>query len=200
MKKNKFLLTGIFITLFGLSSFGQGGGIWNFDWDMGFALGSTKDFIDQPSFRGFSIEGRGFVTDNMTIGGQAGWQTFYQSFGWVTEELGETGKIYGYKRRYLNFIPIMASWDYYFMPGNIMPYVGLGLGTYYIESRNFMGIYYLEGRDWHFGLAPEVGVAIPFGSGTTGVNINFKYNWAAATKDNPSYSWLGINIGLSYIF
>ncbi len=200
MKKNKILLTGIFVMLFGVSSFGQGGGIWNFDWNIGIPIGDTRDFIDQPSFRGFSIEGRGFVTDNMTVGGMAGWQTYYKSVGWVTEDIGETGKIYGFKRRYLNMVPILVTWDYYFLPGNVMPYIGLGVGTYYIESRDFLGIYYIQGEAWHFGLAPEVGVTIPFGSGGAGLNVNFKYNWAAKTQSNPSYSWLGMNIGLSYIF
>lgn len=200
MKKYKILLTGLFIALLGMTSFGQGGGIWNFDWNIGIPLGETADFIDQPSFRGFSVEGKGFVTDNMTVGGQAGWQTFYQDFGWVTEAVGETGTVYGYKRRYLNAVPIMVSWDYYFMQGLVMPYLGFGVGTYYMESRNFLGSYYIQGDDWHFGLAPEVGVAVPFGSGTAGVNVNVKYNMAAKTKDNPAYGWLGVNIGFSYIF
>jgi len=45
-----------------------------------------------------------------------------------------------------------------------------------------------------------VGVVMPFGSGNTGMNINFKYNMALKTKNNPSYSWLGINVGISYLF
>lgn len=200
MKNNKILLTGIFVMLFGVSSFAQGGGIWNFDWNIGISLGETSEFISEPSFRGFNIEGRGFVTDNMTIGGMAGWQTFYQDFGKVTEDFSNTGVITGYKRRYLNVVPLMVTWDYYFMPGMVMPYIGLGVGTYYIESRNFMGIYYVQGEDWHFGLAPEVGVAIPFGAGAAGVNVNVKYNMAAKTKDEQAYGWLGIGIGLSYIF
>ena len=200
MKKNKILLTGIFVMLFGVSSCAQGGGIWNFDWNIGISMGETSDFISEPSFRGFNIEGRGFVTDNMTVGGMAGWQTFYENFGRVTEEFGNTGVITGNKRRYLNVVPLMATWDYYFMPGVVMPYLGFGLGTYYIESRNMMGIYYTQGDAWHFGVAPEVGVAIPFGAGTAGVNVNVKYNMAAKTKDEQAYGWLGIGIGFSYIF
>ena len=63
-----------------------------------------------------------------------------------------------------------------------------------------MGIYYIQGKDWHFGVAPEIGIVMPFGSGNTGMNVNFKYNMAAKTKNEPSYSWLGINIGISYLF
>jgi hypothetical protein len=199
MKKNKILLTTIFVILIGASSFGQGGGIWNFDWNMGFPMGDTKDYIGQPTFRGFSIEGRGFVTDNITVGGIGAWNVFYENFGWTTNSDG-TRTIYGYKRRYLNVMPLMVTAHYYFSQGQIQPYIGAGVGSYYIESRDFVGIYYIQGKDWHFGIAPEVGIIMPFGSGDTGMNINFKYNMAAKTKDQPSYSWLGVNVGISYLF
>ncbi len=200
MKKNKILLTGIFALLFAMSSFGQGGGIWNFDWSMGFPMGNTKDFIGAPSFRGFSIEGRGYVTDNIAIGGIGAWNVFYENKGWVTESIGNNKEVYGFKRKYLNVMPLMVTGDYYFSQGGVQPYIGAGIGTYYIESRNFMGLYYVQGKDWHFGIAPEVGVVMPFSSSNAGLNINFKYNMAAKTKNESSYSWLGINIGISYLF
>lgn len=199
MKIKNIFFTGLFVALMSLSSFGQGGGIWNFDWNIGFPMGDTKDFIGQPSARGFSVEGRGFVTDNITIGGIGAWNVFYENFGWTTNEKG-TQKIYGYKRRYLNVLPLMVTAHYYFSQGSIQPYFGVGAGTYYVESRDFMGIYYTQGKDWHFGLAPELGLVIPFNDSNTGININFKYNMAAKTKNQPSYSWFGVNIGLSYIF
>ena len=200
MKKSKILLIGIFMMLFGVSSFGQGGGMWNFDWSMGFPMGDMKDFTEQPSFRGFQIEGRSFVTANIAIGGMGAWNTFYENFGWTTETFGDNKTIYGYKRRYINAMPLMVTGHYYFTQSGIQPYIGAGLGTYYIESRDFMGIYYVQGKDWHFGIAPEVGVVMPVGMGNTGININFKYNMAAKTKDEQSYTWLGINVGLTYLF
>ena len=200
MKKSKILLIGIFMMLFGVSSFGQGGGMWNFDWSMGFPMGDMKDFTEQPSFRGFQIEGRSFVTDKIAVGGMGAWNVFYENFGWTTETFGDNKTIYGYKRRFINAMPLMVTGHYYFTQSGIQPYIGAGLGTYYIESRDFMGIYYVQGKAWHFGLAPEVGVVMPVGMGNTGININFKYNMAAKTKDEQSYTWLGINVGLTYLF
>lgn len=199
MKKNKIFLTGIFVVLISFSSMAQGGGIWNFNWNMGFPMGTTKDFIGNPSFRGFSLEGRGFVTDRITVGGIGAWSVFYENFEWILNE-NNTTKTYGYNRKYLNVMPLMVTAHYYFSQGQIQPYIGTGIGPYYIESRDFMGIYYVQGKEWHFGIAPEVGIIMPFGSSNAGVNINFKYNLAAKTKNQPSYTWLGINIGLSYLF
>ncbi len=165
------------------SSMAQGGGIWNFNWNMGFPIGSTKDFISSPSFRGFSIEGRGFVTDKITVGGIGAWSVFYENLEWSLQEQNTT-TTYGYKRRYLNIMPLMVTAHYYFSQGQIQPYIGTGIGPYYIESRDFMGLYYIQGKEWHFGIAPEVGIIMPFGSSNAGVNVNFKYNYAAKTKTN----------------
>ena len=200
MKKKNILLTTVFAILFGMSSFAQGGGIWNFDWNMGFTMGETKDFISAPSFRGFSIDGRGFVTDNLTVGGIVGWNTFYESKGDVTIDVGNTGAVHGYNRRYINALPIMINTHYYFAQSTVMPYVGFGLGTMYVEDRDFLGIYYVQNEAWHFAIAPELGVVVPFGSGNTGLNANVKYNWAAKTSDTPSYSFISVNVGISYVF
>ena len=200
MKKNKILLSIIFITTFSLASFAQGGGVWNFTYNMGFPMGQTNDFLSKASFRGFMVEGRGFVTNNLAIGGAGGWQVFYKNFGWVTEDINETSTIHGYQRKTINAVPLMATAHYYFFPGNIQPYIGLGLGTYYIESRNYMGIYYVQDRAWHFGLAPEAGLTIPFGDSNAGLTVNVKYNWAAKTKETTAQSWIGLGVGFSYLF
>jgi hypothetical protein len=200
MKKNKLILSSVFVVLFSLSSFSQMGGVWNFDWNMGFALGETADFVSAPSFRGFSIDGRGFVSENVTVGGNVGWNTFYENKGYTTDAIGENGTVHGYKRRYINALPIMVNTHYYFAQSTVMPYAGIGVGTMYVESRDFMGIYYVKDDAWHFAIAPEVGIVLPFGNGNTGLNANVKYNMAAKTKDTPSYSFLSVNIGISYVF
>ena len=200
MKKNKFILTSVFVVLFGFSSFSQGGGVWNFDYSMGFTMGETKDFISAPSFRGLSIDGRGFVTNSLTVGSSISWNTFYESDGTVTNDIGNTGVINGYNRKYINTMPLMVNSHYYFAQTTIMPYAGISVGTMYIDERNYMGIYYIQNNAWHFALAPELGIIYPFGNGNTGINANIKYNWAAQTKDTPTYSYLTFNIGLSYVF
>lgn len=199
MKKIKLIAALSFLMLIGSSSFAQGGGVWNFTWDIGFPVGSTSDFISQPSLRGFAIEGRGYVTDRILIGGRGAWNVFYENFGWVTEQ-SDNITINGFKRRYMNAIPLMVTGHYEFGRGSVLPYVGIGLGTYYIETRDFLGIYYIREKAWHFGMYPEIGVVIPFGGGGTGVNINAKYNYAAKTGDTNAQSWISLGIGLSYIF
>jgi outer membrane protein W len=200
MKNIKAILIAALFSILSSFSFAQGGGLWNFQWDMGFGMGDTKTFVDgAPSFRGASIEGRSYVTDNITLGGRVSWNTFYKNFGRVTRTQGTT-TLTGYNKRYINDIPILFTGHYYFNSATVMPYIGLGIGTYYIETRDQMGIYYIEDKAWHFGLAPEVGVVVPFGNSNTGATVNFRYNTAFKTKDTSAQSWLGISVGISYLF
>jgi len=198
MKKIKTIIISAIFLFTGMTASAQGGGIWNFQWDMGFGMGNTQDFINASSFRGASIEGRGFVTDNITVGGRFGWQTFYKDYGKVTRTDG-TATITGYNKKYINAMPLMATVHYYFSTENVYSYVGLGIGTYYIDIRDQMGIYYIPDRTWRFGLSPDIGVVIPFGS-NVGFTANIRYNYAAKTRDSDSQSWIGIGLGLSYTF
>lgn len=199
MKKRNIFLTTILIFTLSISSFAQGGGYWNFNWDIGFPIGSTSDFISKPALRGFAIEGRGYVTDRLLIGGRGAWNTFYEDKGWVTEAYDNI-TLHGYLKNYMNVVPLMITAHYELGYGKVLPYIGFGVGTYFIEARRSMSIYYTEDKAWHFGVYPEVGVVVPLGSGNTGLNINAKYNYAAKTKDTDAQSWISLGIGFSYIF
>ena len=201
MKRIKSIVLLVFMLTIGQAAFSQGGGIWSFQWAIGFPVGETNDFLDQTSFRGFGIDGRGYVTDRLTVGGRAAWQTFYKDYGFVTNtNTEENYAISGFQRKYINAIPLTVNTHYYFGYGAVLPYVGIGIGAYYIETRDYLGIYYLREKAWHFGLAPEVGVVIPFGDSNTGVNFAVKYQYAAATKETSAVSWVELDIGIAYVF
>ena len=189
----------IILLAIGFTSQAQGGGIWNFQWAIGFPVGETNDFISQTSFRGFGLEGRGYVTDKLTVGGRGAWHTFYKDYGFVTNDMGNS-TISGYQRKYINAIPLTVNTHYYFGYGAVLPYIGVGIGAYFIETRNYMGVYYVQEKAWHFGVAPEVGVVIPFGNSNTGLNFGLKYQYAAKTKDTQAVSWVELDVGISYVF
>jgi hypothetical protein len=204
MKKNIKKIALIGLVFLSTSAFSQSGGYWNFQWNIGFPLGDTKDYVSKASLRGFGLEGRGFVTDQMLVGGRIAWNVFYEDYGNIIQQINETSVIYGYTQKYLNAMPLMVTGHYEFNQygGSVLPYVGLGLGTYYMQSRSFVGIYYVQDNVWHFGFYPEVGVIVPLGgsSSNTGLNAAVQYNMAAKTKDSPGQSWIGLNLGITYIF
>ncbi len=196
----KIYLAAIIILLSSTAAFSQGSGIWNFQWDMGIGVGNTADFVGAYSVRGFALEGRGYVSENVTLGGRWAWDVFYENYGWTTQKSEDgTTSLYGYSRHYMNAMPIMATMHYTFNSSKIIPYIGFGIGTYYLETRNMLGIYYTQQKAWHFGLAPEAGVIIPFGQTSNwGLNVNFRFNWAAKTKDTDQQTWINPSVGFSY--
>jgi len=77
------------------------GSIYTIDYSMGFGTGDMGKYIGSASFRGFTFEGRGFVTDNVTIGGLFNWSTFYEEQRGATYEEG-TLTVTGNQYRYIN--------------------------------------------------------------------------------------------------
>ena len=70
-------------------------------------LADTRDFISNPSIRGFSFEFGRFFTEEMSVGFLFAWSVFNESFPrgtFVFDDLTLTGKLY----RYINAFPIMA--------------------------------------------------------------------------------------------
>ena len=80
-------------------------------------------------------------------------------------------------------------------PYNI--YAGLGIGTYWIEEKLDMGIFTITDSNWHFGLAPEVGLMYQVKYDTY-FYFNCKYNYAFSTSGSIDYSFLGLNVGFIY--
>lgn len=185
-------------------AFSQLGGMWNFQWGIGFPLAETNNFVATTSFRSFNIEGRAFVTDNILVGGRLGWNVFYHNLGNSATQIDPTRVLFGFKQKTINAVPLMATVHYeiYKSDAAIIPYFGFGIGTYYIERRSYVSIYFTAEDAWHFGFYPEAGVVIPVGGvgSETGINVSFNYNYAAKTRDTQAESWLGINIGISYLF
>ncbi|MCF8365705.1 MAG: hypothetical protein K9H16_07985, partial [Bacteroidales bacterium] len=95
MKKIFITLVSVLITL---HSFGQES-FWSLTYQMSVPTGDTKNFTDKMSFRGIGLEGRWFVDNNVTIGGAALWNVFYEKQDKITTELENitlTGTHYNY--------------------------------------------------------------------------------------------------------
>lgn len=209
MKKYiKNYILGLLILLGTITVSAQNSGMWHFQYDMGVPLGSTSDFVSKFSPRGFAIEGQGYVTENISIGGRFAWDVYYEDMGWVDETTGISHDdmaaeltVHSYQKHYLNTMPLMVTAHYTLNSDKIIPYFGFGIGTFYVEERNQVGIFIIDKDTWHFGLAPEVGVTIPFGQTSNwGVNLNVRYNWAAKTKNYDTYTWLNTSVGVSYFW
>jgi len=195
MKRYLYLVS--ILTVFATGSFAQG--LFSISYDIGLPIGNTSDFIGQPSFRGFGIEGRGFITDNLSYGGSFNWAVFYEEFGPQEWEIDETGIAYGKQYRYINSFPLMATMHYYFGEWDATRlYAGAGIGAQKIDQRTDFGLYTINENNWRFGFAPEVGVLIPVNFNSS-INLSAKYQYAVKSGDNDAVSYISFKIGLAFM-
>ncbi len=193
----KYILIAIVSIFIGTAGYSQTS-IYTLDYTMGFGTGSMGEYIGKASFRGLTFEGRGFVSDNVSVGALFSWATFYEARENETIVQDYT-TLFGNQYRYINVYPMLAQVHYYFGidPHKTRVYLGGGIGTYSVNKETQIGVWALEENKWHFGVSPEVGVLLPIAYATM-INISLRYNYAVKTKNAPDYSWLGLSIGFAW--
>jgi outer membrane protein W len=103
------------------------------------------------------------MSQDISIGLSLDWNVFHQTTTQTTAIFEGSGHVHGNQNRIVNVFPMLVTAHYYLQTGEMLPYIGLGAGAYYIGNRNEVGIYAFEDNNWHFGVAPELGVLIPAG-------------------------------------
>lgn len=199
----KTLLIAFIIGGFAINSNAQTS-YWTFSWPISMGIGETNEFIAETSFRGFAIDGRSFLTDNISVGGAWSWEVFDE----IKKDLpprevtidGTPGHVSGTEYRYLNTIPIFVNSHYYLgQNGSVRAYIGAGIGTVYVDQRVDKGFYTFQTKKWRFGVQPEVGVFIPFGLTGTGVNLSAKYRYATKAGDSEAVNMVSFGLGFGFM-
>ena len=165
--------------------------------------GDSKDFANDFSWMGFTIEGDWFVKQSLSAGFILGWQEIYKERdgdSFTFDNGAMTGRTY----RHLGAMPLLARLRYWTgSPGEkFHAFAGLGAGTYWVKQTMDLGIYTADESHWHFGVAPEVGFLMVTGYGV-GWTLNARYNYPVATGDylggqSNSWSYWGFGLGVSY--
>jgi outer membrane protein W len=150
--------------------------VWTVNYEIGLPLGSMSDYVSKTSFRGFSINGNTYVSDNISVGGSMSWSAYYEKYPRDTYQLPE-GAITSTVWAKMYIMPLLVNIRYNFMPeGTVRPYVGLGTGVYYIQQETEVGLYTDQRNNWRFGLVPEAGLYYPFGLSDFGLHARVGYN------------------------
>ncbi len=185
----RFLI--LLFTLITINVFGQS--MHGISYNTSLTLGETNDYISRFSWRGFGLDGKYFINDNMTLGWMTGWNTFYEPVSGTFTEGTQT--LTGKQYRYINAIPVLLTYNFFLNEdGEVQPFLGLGLGTYWIERKTTMGLFASTVDNWHFGLTPEVGVLFPINI-QSNFYITVRYNNVFPSNDSITYSYLGFNFG-----
>ena len=192
------------LLLIGLIVSGNAQSYWAINWDISTGLGDTGNFVEGINFRGVSIDGRGFVNENLSIGGFFSWNALYDKKSDMEpfEFSGDDykGNISGTQSNYLNVFPVLLTGHYFFDTGSdVRPYFGIGLGTVYTEQRTDFGLLSFYDDSWGFGAQPEFGVYLPLGLSGGGLNLALRYLYGSSGGDLDSLSMLTFAIGFAFM-
>lgn len=180
----------------------------NVTWNIGIPVSKMNQFTTDVTYRGFTISGRRFLDKYNSVGFMTGWNIFDEkSYEPINLSGGEnaSGTISGTQVRSVNSFPLLVGLHHYYGKRDDMrAFIGLNAGMYYILQRLDIGVYRLDNDNWHFGLAPEAGLIIPFDEDKTGIYLGARYNYAFDSgttlggNENNFYSFYEINIGFSF--
>lgn len=173
-------------------------------YNVSFPVSRTSNFVKDPSFAGVTFDAKQFISNNTALGLLFGWNVFSkQNTGLTTFP---SGAIYGDYAAYFNLFPIMASATFFPNTNRNAKtkfYMAGYVGAYNVMQRLDIGVNEIENNNWHFGLAPEIGVYYQAGR-TTNITLSSRYNYAfgsgeALNGDESNYqSWININLGIGY--
>lgn len=204
--KIKSVLLIIIAVLISSSAFSQQKGKYmaSIYYNMSFPVGRTSDFVKNPSFAGVSFDGKQFLNNNTALGLLFGWNVFNE------EETGlqtfPSGAVYGNTAQYYNILPLMASVTYFTNTSRSAKtkfYMVGYVGAYNVMQQLEIGVNTIENNNWHFGLAPEIGVYYQAGQ-TTNLTLSARYNYAFSSgealngDDSNEQSWINVNLGIGY--
>jgi len=176
-------------------------------WSPAWGLGHFGDFVSDGSYRGFFLNGKGFISENIALGGSFGWSGFYDVKDRATLNFDEVnsinadGAVTGNLTNYYYNIPILVDVSYYpTINSFIKPYVSFGVGTVYSRLESYIGLVGVYNETWQFQMAPELGTFIPFGKDANiGAHIAARYNYITFQDYRFSgISYFQLNIGISW--
>jgi outer membrane protein W len=161
--------------------------------------GETKNFINKTSFAGLTLDLRKFISYDVSVDFLLGWNAFEEQ----SKELISipNADISGTQNRLMNSFPMMIATHYYFGEGvEFRPFIGVGVGTYYIYQQFEFGLTELESSKWHFGFEIDTGMVYLLETIYAFTNIRYHFAFKAEndiSRKLTAYSYFAFNIGLA---
>ena len=200
----KYALT-LLLLLVLASATSAGDMIYALTYEPGMTAGETKDFIDKISPFGGGIELRGFKNPFPPgLSFSLSWHAavFSEDVSYVSPagHLLTAAEGDGTQKRDLLVSPFLIHTDYHFTllrdEPSWIPYLGLGVGPYWLKVETELGGVKTECSTWHFGLAPEAGFMVPV-SPVMLLMVAVRYNYAFEAEE-PGQEYWTLALGVGY--
>lgn len=145
-------------------------------WDVNIPM--SNDFIGKTSFSGGRMEYRYFNSRTFSYGLSIGWNTLEDYVEGTAYTNSDGATLYTDMVRQMRQLPILAHANFYLSSSETTkPYIGIGIGTNYINTIGYYNIFQTEDPSWGFMARPEVGIEFLSYNGF-GFFINAAYNYS----------------------
>ncbi len=192
----KFVLALLFVTL-GAASAAAQDYYFGITYDPSLPLEATKDFAGDFSWAGLSLEGRKLTRPDASVGFLFAWHEMDKDSDEVIE-VSPGVDVQAAHRRFINSFPMMVNAHYYFgQQGRARPHIGLNVGAYLIERRIDTGLFLVDEDTWHFGIAPEAGIAWRAGWQSACI-ISKRFNWASPGAEREEM-YINFRVGMAWM-
>jgi opacity protein-like surface antigen len=181
---------------------------YTFSWNTTFTIGDFNKWVGNASPAGFDWGGRYFIKKGLAAGFNISWQRVSQIYSDQTYTIPDKGiAITAENYRFTWMIPFQAVVAYHFITDKmISPYIGLGIGSDYMEHHLLIQEYDIYNTRWDFSLTPEIGALVKFGyySGW-GAVVAFNYKWTTNQievyndRTSKNLQMLNLKVGLAVI-
>ncbi|MDA8596263.1 outer membrane beta-barrel protein [Flavobacteriaceae bacterium] len=169
-------------------------------WDINVPM--SNDFIGNTSVNGGRAEYRYFTQRNISFGLSLGWNTLEEYYEGATYTDSDGGTVYTDMVRQMKQLPILAHANYYLSTSeSVKPYIGVGIGTNYINNVAYFNIFQQEDPTWGFMARPEIGLEFISSNGF-GFFGNAAYNYSTNSSEAfPSIDTVqGISFGIGVLW
>jgi len=166
-------------------------------YDMSLPTGDLKDYTNNDSWLGWTVDVRAFGASNkISFGGMLGYYEFYQMNS-TTQTTFARAAVSGQQYHHMFSLPIMLNAHYYAgSTYGARPFIGLNAGVTYLKQTVDVGIWSLTSDAWVLSAMPEVGIYFPT-SGRTMVNLHARYHLPFSS--GSMYSSGGPDATMSYL-
>lgn len=192
----KYLLVSLIAIIFSLHAYSQSSFIVSYP--ISFPMGDLHSYIGKTSFRGINFEWVKTAKPGVAVGIETGWNVFYERTDNKDYTKG-TQTISGVQFRYTNAVPILLQTKFYPTTDKkkINTYVGIGVGTLYVNRSTDFGLYRITTDAWSFCLRPEGGFLFNLQPGVKAM-AGVKWYPAFNTADLDGQSFVSANFGFVF--
>ena len=164
-------------------------------------LGSVRESVDKPTFRGFTADYSYFLTNEFSIGVTGGFNDLYAKKDRKTYALNEVD-VSAVKSYSIQNIPMMLKGSYSkIKEGSLFqPYVGFAAGASLLNYQEWYGTLVDEKSGFRFSVAPEIGTRIAFSKySLAGADLSLRYHYTAFKyNDVNNLQTVSLNLGVFF--